>query len=59
MEYKFYLKSLKEKAKDAIRITQISDNLRYLGQYVEEYPEIHCVDVYEDDDKKIYRLDLK
>lgn len=58
-EYNEYLNLLKAKAKDAIHITEISDNLRSLGQYVEKYPEIHCVEVYEDNDKKIYRLDLK
>ncbi|WP_252249147.1 hypothetical protein [Clostridium sp. VAP23] len=54
-----YLKLLEEKAKGAIPINEISDNLRSLGQYVEEYPQIHRVEVFEDDDKKIYRLDLK
>lgn len=59
LEYEFYLKLLEEKAKDAIPITETSDNLRSLGQYVEEYPQMHRVEVFEDDDKKIYRLDLK
>lgn len=58
-KYNEYLKLLEEKAKDAIRITKKSDDLRFLGQYAEKHPKLHRVEVYEDDDKKIYRLDLK
>ncbi|NFL43148.1 hypothetical protein FDB50_15520 [Clostridium botulinum] len=58
-EYNEYLKLLEEKAQNAIRITKKNDNLKFLGQYVEKHPVIHRVEVYEDNDKKAYRLDLE
>jgi hypothetical protein len=56
-EYKSYLNLLKEKAQNPIFITEKNNNLIFLGEYTEEYPEIHIVEIYEDINKTFYRLD--
>jgi len=58
-KYDNYINSLKEKSKNAIRIVKKNDDLIFLGQYREDYPEIHIVEIYEDHDKTVYRLDKK
>ncbi|WP_243249070.1 hypothetical protein [Clostridium botulinum] len=58
-KYDNYLNSIKEKSKNAIRIVKKNDGLIFLGQYREEYPETHIVEIYEDHDKTVYKLDKK
>lgn len=57
--YKDYLNILKEKSENAIRITVQNKDLKFLGEYVDEYPEMHIVEVYEGINKTVYRLDKK
>ncbi|APF25318.1 MULTISPECIES: hypothetical protein [Clostridium] len=58
-KYDNYLNSLKEKSKNAIRIVKKNDDLIFLGEYREEYPETHIIEIYEDHDKTVYKLDKK
>ncbi|NFI55932.1 hypothetical protein FDA48_06010 [Clostridium botulinum] len=58
-EYKIFLKVLEQKAKTAICINKVDENMKFVGEYVERYPKIHLVKVYEDSEKKLYRVDIK
>jgi len=58
-EYEDYLSVLKEKSINAIHISEKNDDLKFIGVYRDDYPKIHMVEIYEDINKKVYRLDKK